>query len=700
YPIVFSVPGVYAVSFSCFIDGQPTILSGTITIVDPPQITQNQKPVLSVSKVIQTRVGQELVLPVSATDPDSNQQVTISVVKKPGNATFTASQLKWTPAAADTGADTVIFTATDNGSPALTATDSCIIVVIANLSSSCIVTFKSQGTTYSTASVNFNTMATAPAVPLGGTCDTFDGWYTSGTYTKKWDFLTDKVTIDTTLFAKWTRLSYVVTYNPNGAASGTAPAQQTKHCDVSLTLGDNSGNLTKTGYGFSGWNTTANGTGTTFLQGAPYTANASCALFALWKIDSLLVTFNSNDGSTVPSKMVAYGGSVQEPAAPTKAGSAFAGWYANQSLTTPFDFSTTITAARTLYAKWNPVYNVVYLANGGSGSVPVDNNEYTSGQLVTVLDKSGLTRQYYVFTGWNAASNGTGTNRLAGSTFQIGSKSDTLYANWKASIPVITTQPISVNPYPFDSISFSVAADGIGLSYQWYKDSILIPTTTSAAFAKQKVTYSDSGFYHCIVSNSSGSATSAKVKLAVRTTVKDADSNEYSIVVIGDQVWTAENLRTTRFNDGTSIQMVNDSAVWTNLTTPGYCFYYFTTSVNEQRKWGALYNWYTVNTGKLAPAGWHVPTDNDWETMEWYLSEHNLNWDNSGFAPVKGGRYDADFSQQGENGYWWTSTEIPGLPSEPPSNAWARLMQFSTGGGTTRIIIPINTGYSIRLVKN
>ncbi len=540
YPIVFSVPGIYAVSFSCLIDRQPGVLSGTITITDRPQIAQNQKPVLSVPKVIQTRVGQELTIPVSATDPDSKQQVTITVNKKPGNATFSANLFKWTPAAADTGSDTVVFTATDNGSPALSATDSCIIVVI-----------------------------------------------------------------------------------------------------------------------------------------------------ALWKTDSLMITFNSNGGSTVASTMVAYGGSVLEPAAPTKAGSAFAGWYSNQALTTPFDFSTTITAARTLYAKWNSVYNVVYLANGGSGLVPVDNNEYTSGQLVTVLGKpSGLIRQNYDFTGWNTASDGTGINRLAGSTFQIGSKSDTLYANWKASLPVITAQPVSVNPYPFDSISFSVAADGIGLSYQWYKDSVLIPAATSAAFTKQTVIYSDSGFYHCIVSNSSGSTKSTLVKLAIRTTVKDADSNEYAIVVIGDQVWTAENLRTTRFNDGTSIPLVTVDSLWSSLTTPAYCFYNNTTNLAEQKKWGALYNWYTVNTGKLAPAGWHVSTDNDWETMDWYLFEKNLNWDNSGFAPLLGG------NGGGEYGYWWTSTEIEGSPS----NAWARLIQSSTG--TTRILIPISTGLSIRLVKN
>ena len=111
------------------------------------------------------------------------------------------------------------------------------------------------------------------------------------------------------------------------------------------------------------------------------------------------------------------------------------------------------------------------------------------------------------------------------------------------------------------------------------------------------------------------------------TTVKDADGNIYTSVKIGDQVWTVENLRTTKYNDGTAIPVVKDSAAWVALKTPGYCYYNNTTNAGSIKKYGALYNWYVVNTGKLAPEGWHVPTDSEWTNMENYLVLNGYNWD-------------------------------------------------------------------------
>jgi uncharacterized protein (TIGR02145 family)/uncharacterized repeat protein (TIGR02543 family) len=642
-----------------------------------------------------------------------------SITKSPSAAVYDSGSTVCLKASANNGYKFVNWSGDATGT-----TDSTVVVitkgtnVTANFSPiPYTVTFSSQGTNYSTATVNYNALATEPTAPQAGTCYTFGGWYTSETYATKWDFTTDKITGNTFLFAKWTQLTYTVTYSSNGAASGTAPAQQTKTCDIALTLATNSGNLTKTGVTFSGWNTAADGTGTDYAQGASYTANAPLELFAKWKTDSLLVTFNSNSGSTVASKMVPYGGYVTEPAIPTKTGFIFAGWYANQSLTTPFDFSTAITVARTLYAKWNPVYRVVYNANSGIGSVPVDNNEYQNGQLVTLLAKpSGLTRQYYDFIGWNTASNGTGTNRLPGTTFQIGSKNDTLYANWKVALPAITVQPVAVNVYPFDNISFSVTAQGIGLSYLWQKNGIDMPAANSSTFAKQKVTFSDSGFYRCVISNESGNTTSSTVKLNVRTTVKDADSNEYSIVVIGEQIWTVENLRTTKFNDGTDIPLVEDGFAWAQLTTPGYSFYQNSTIPFEQKKWGALYNGHAVGTGKLAPKGWHVPKTADWYALTIYLGGASVaggkmkeagtdNWEtpnegatnSSGFSALPGGSRmeDGVFWGMRNGGYWWE------FPTDASASDFYSMMYLNSGSaGTSGDSFSKKYGLSVRLVKD
>ena len=95
--------------------------------------------------------------------------------------------------------------------------------------------------------------------------------------------------------------TYTVTYDANGSTGGTKPADQTKTHDVTLVLATNSGNLVKTGYTFSGWNTLANGTGIDYSVGANYTANAGVTLFAKWTPNTYTVTYDAN-GSTGGTK--------------------------------------------------------------------------------------------------------------------------------------------------------------------------------------------------------------------------------------------------------------------------------------------------------------------------------------------------------------------------------------------------------------
>ena len=159
--------------------------------------------------------------------------------------------------------------------------------------------------------------------------------------------------------------------------------------------------------------------------------------------------------------------------------------------------------------------------------------------------------------------------------------------------------------------------------------------------------------------------------------VLDADGNDYPVVTIGTQVWMAENLKTTKYNDGTDIPNVTDRSVWSVLNTGAYGWYYDNYEVYGQT-YGALYNWHAVNTGKLAPIGWHVATDAEWKILITYLGGKDVaggklkeagdeHWSNptsgatneTGFTALPGGfrREDGYYFLQNGDGTWWSASE-------------------------------------------
>lgn len=95
--------------------------------------------------------------------------------------------------------------------------------------------------------------------------------------------------------------------------------------------------------------------------------------------------------------------------------------------------------------------------------------------------------------------------------------------------------------------------------------------------------------------------------------INDIEGNSYKTIGIGTQIWMAENLRSTRFNDSTLISNISDSLLWGNLTSSAYCWYNNDTSMRIP--YGALYNWYSINTDKLCPTGWRIPTEEDWTIL-------------------------------------------------------------------------------------
>ena len=120
-------------------------------------------------------------------------------------------------------------------------------------------------------------------------------------------------------------------------------------------------------------------------------------------------------------------------------------------------------------------------------------------------------------------------------------------------------------------------------------------------------------YYRAYATNSSGTTYGQEYQFI--TPVTDREGNVYKTVKIGTQVWMAENLKSTKYNDDSAIPNITSNVEWSSLATGAYCWAN-NDEVTYKPTYGALYNWYAVETGKLCPTGWHVPTDGNYKTME------------------------------------------------------------------------------------
>ena len=197
-------------------------------------------------------------------------------------------------------------------------------------------------------------------------------------------------------------------------------------------------------------------------------------------------------------------------------------------------------------------------------------------------------------------------------------------------------------------------------------------------------------------------------------TITDIDGNTYMTVKIDKQIWMAENLKTTRFNDGTAIPLVTDSAEWGNdgpTYGPRYCWY--NNDTTYKNIYGALYCWPAAGTGKLCPTGWHVPEPAEWTTIINYLGGQNVaggklkesgttHWkspntgatNESGFTALPGGfrQFYGPFSFIGLKGYWWSSVHYM-------ENAYDMDLNYDSGY-TERDRDVMGCGISVRCVKD
>ena len=185
-----------------------------------------------------------------------------------------------------------------------------------------------------------------------------------------------------------------------------------------------------------------------------------------------------------------------------------------------------------------------------------------------------------------------------------------------------------------------------------------------------------------------------------------------SNVKIGDQTWMVKNLDIVHYRNGDPIPQVTDGNAWAYLTTGAWCFY--NNDSTQGSTYGKLYNWYAVNDPRgLAPAGWHIPSDTEWTTLEKSLGGSlvaggkmkkvgikdwetpNIGGNNSGWGGLPGGCRSVNgfFSTIKEAGFWWSSSA-----GNPPL-AWMRILSFNVGS-IARSNADKYFGYSVRCVKD
>jgi uncharacterized protein (TIGR02145 family) len=240
-------------------------------------------------------------------------------------------------------------------------------------------------------------------------------------------------------------------------------------------------------------------------------------------------------------------------------------------------------------------------------------------------------------------------------------------------------------------------------------------------------------YVRAFAANSAATVYGNEVSFTTLEGVTDADGNVYNMVTIGTQVWMAENLRTTRYSNGDPIGTTQPVSL--NITEEDLPKYHWPAGGNESNValYGRLYTWHVVNDSRnVCPAGWHVPTEAEFTTMENFLIAGGFNFDNTntgnkiakalasasgwagstsagsvgnndfsekrnatGFTALPAGiRYSSgNFDYIGIYAYWRSAGDVD------ETSAWSHYL-FYDSSSSQRIVFGKKAGFSIRCVKD
>ncbi|NLD93229.1 MAG: hypothetical protein GX639_11250 [Fibrobacter sp.] len=777
YPIVFSYPGSYAVIFVGYIEGQPTVLNGTITIVAREQTIQNHKPILTITSPSKDTVVTVDFCEIKVTcvhdsgclvkgyrdgiafDMDKSLSVDnlwTGIAKGIIAGNYSTIKIVATDSSTAKNKDSVsvkIKYDGDTSSPVLTrlnpATESAstnsssyTITITCNDSSGVLSVNAALGSKSFTGTRGTGTTWTIPVEGLlSGAANTVV-----------------VTAVDSSMRANKSMLNYAITFDPtmldtigptitpvSGPVSGTTVTTPT--VDLVVNVSDpnnvdsvywtkNSGTKKmmtpvtgKTGqYSLNEILTEGKIDTLTLVAIDKATRHNQTKLTITLKYSeprySIIYNGNTNTGGTAPTDPGAYvqGAkvTVAKAGALVKDGYTFTGWntMANGTGTacaaeSSFDMGS---ANVTLYAQWTliPTFTVTYNANTSpvAGSVPVDETAYTEGSLVIVKGAGSLSKTGLEIVGWSTLANGTGTSYTSGASFKIGAANVTLYAKWS-----IKKCQISFNAHG-GTVPESQTAD--------YGNLVVEPSSKYSGFTlvgwySEPECTNKWNFLTQTVSNS--------VTLHAKWVVKDIDGNVYDTVRIGSQTWMVQNLKTTKYNDGTPIPYVSDSADWANSISSAYCWPDGNTS--NGAVYGALYNQFAARSVSIAPFGWHVPSKVEWDTLCNYLIFNGYSYNGSttenfvaqsmagktgwfyssdegtpgydtalnnksGFTALPAGARseDGNYGLFGETCVWWSTTQIR------ETLYWTPTIGYNGTYFLTGMHYFEKSGYSIRCIKN
>lgn len=313
-----------------------------------------------------------------------------------------------------------------------------------------------EGETMESLSIKDGELITEPTAPTKEGY-TFGGWYRDEACQYRWNFATDKVTSNTTLYPKWTLNAYTVDFDLQDHGAHIDSQTINYNCKVTKPT-----DPTENGYTFGGWYKEKACENAWNFTENKVTANTT--LYAKWTINSYAVTFNMKEhGAQIDPLSVNYGGKGTAPTAPTETGYTFGGWFKDEACEYKWDFATnTVTADTTLYAKWTADavadnYTVTFNMKGHGSQI--DSRVVIEGSLLTA--PTAPTESGYTFGGWYKDTSCAYRWDFAS---DVVTTNTTLYAKWTADIVV-----------PTYTVTFDTDSIGTSVSPQTVSEGELVP---------------------------------------------------------------------------------------------------------------------------------------------------------------------------------------------------------------------------------